>query len=164
MKKILFCCLLCLPFVGFCQKMPQADDAVREFVKTVQRQDTVKLSSLMTGFANFQVIDFDSDVKQVLTKSYQKDNFLYYYVLHDERKWFKEDIGMGVSLVNGGVATQWVNYLQYYSTGEMSCGNRVFQSILVEGGWKITQMIETRFKNCKDSDLLKFRYTLPKNQ
>jgi ABC-type proline/glycine betaine transport system ATPase subunit len=105
MKKILFCYLLCFPFMGYCQKMPQADDAVREFIKTVQRQDTVKLASLMTHFANFQIIDFDSDVKQVLTKSYQKDNFLYYYVLKDERRWLKEDIGMGVSLVNGRTST-----------------------------------------------------------
>ena len=157
MRKLFFIWFLFCPLWGYSQTLPKIDDTIREFVKSVQRQDTVKLSSLMTAFADFQVIDFESDVERVLTKNYRKDNFLYYYVVHEERKWLKEDIGMGVSMVNGGVATQWVNYLQYYPNGEKSCGNRVFQSILVEKGWRVTQMIETRFKNCKDNYLLNIR-------
>jgi hypothetical protein len=50
--------------------------------------------------------------------------------------------------VDGPLATAWMNYAFYLGDRFSHCGVNAFQFVKAEGGWQITQIIDTRRRDC----------------
>jgi hypothetical protein len=133
------------------QPSTSINESVKKFIKAIQQQDTLMVGSYMTNFFNAQSFDYIKG-QQV---NYQRESFNYY--LFEKREWINEDILMGAGVVDGSIGTQWSSFMHYYPQNKKVCGSRVFQCVLVNGEWKVAQMIEAKYDRCDNNKLIHLR-------
>lgn len=119
---------------------------INRLFEGMKNADTVLLKSAFTDAPVLQTIATNKK-NQVYVKNSKYGDFVKFI---GEQKVGEADerIEFGAIRIDGPLAMVWAPYQFYYKGKFRHCGVNSFQLVLLEGGWKIQYLIDTRRKNC----------------
>ena len=112
----------------------------------MKNADTALLKSAFTDAPVLQTIATNKK-KQVYVKNSKFADFVKF--IGEQRVGEADErIEFDAIRIDGPLAMVWTPYQFYYKGKFRHCGVNSFQLVLLEGGWKIQYLIDTRRKDC----------------
>lgn len=131
-------------------KAQTTEDSVKATINRLfegmKNSDTVLLKSAFSPDPLLQTIATNKK-KKVYVKSEKFNDFV--KIIGQEKPGLADErIEFKTIHIDGPLAMVWAPYQFYYKGKFHHCGVNSFQLVLLEGGWKIQYLIDTRRKNC----------------
>lgn len=147
-----FASLLTVAIAITCSAQAQTtEDSVKATINRLfegmKNADTALLKSAFTNDPILQTIATNKK-KQVYIKSDKYKDFVK-FISHQKVGEADERIEFESIRIDGPLAMVWAPYQFYYKGKFRHCGVNSFQLVLLEDGWKIQYLIDTRRKNCE---------------
>lgn len=150
MKRIMLLFSLCIPILVNAQngQEEQVVATIKTFFDGMRETDSIKVRSVLHPAMRLQTTGFDQEnkpyIREVGVKRFLESVGTPKEKPIDERIW-SYDVR-----VDDNLATAWTEYSFFVGDQLSHCGVNAFQLAYIDGGWKVTQITDTRRKtNCK---------------